>query len=214
MRTWSGHAWMLLHFLVVGLLLFWPILAIDPSPHRTSPVIRMPGAVRGHAVPRLLRRHRDDEHHAAGQVLRPRRPLVGHRPPWATRAPLAASPGGSARCPPCWYSSRWSCSGPAAVTVRRAAATAQHAVTGTGSCGPTTPGWGSWRPVMPRHAPERRGSPVVRPPGRASQRGRKATIGRSCASLRRACGDPSKCQPARRLSIGWTIGRRSGWRRS
>ena len=41
MRTWWGHAWMLLHFLVVGLLLFWPILAIDPSPHRTSPVIRI-----------------------------------------------------------------------------------------------------------------------------------------------------------------------------
>ena len=41
MRSWWGHNWMLLHFLAVGLLLFWPILAIDPSPHRTSPVIRM-----------------------------------------------------------------------------------------------------------------------------------------------------------------------------
>ena len=41
MSTWWGHSWMLLHFLVVGLLLFWPILAIDPSPHRTPPVIRI-----------------------------------------------------------------------------------------------------------------------------------------------------------------------------
>ena len=41
MSTWLGHDWMLVHFVVVGLLLFWPILAIDPSPHRTHPVIRI-----------------------------------------------------------------------------------------------------------------------------------------------------------------------------
>ena len=41
MRTWWGHDLMLLHFLAVGLLLFWPILAIDPAPHRTSPVLRI-----------------------------------------------------------------------------------------------------------------------------------------------------------------------------
>lgn len=36
-----GHTLMLIHFVVVGLLLFWPILAIDPSPHTTSPVLRI-----------------------------------------------------------------------------------------------------------------------------------------------------------------------------
>jgi putative membrane protein len=41
MSTWLWHNWMLVHFVVVGLLLFWPILAIDPSPHRTHPVIRI-----------------------------------------------------------------------------------------------------------------------------------------------------------------------------
>ncbi|WP_460935897.1 cytochrome c oxidase assembly protein [Phycicoccus ginsengisoli] len=41
MRTWWGHDLMLVHFLVVGLLLFWPIMAIDPSPRATSPVLRM-----------------------------------------------------------------------------------------------------------------------------------------------------------------------------
>ncbi len=41
MSTWLGHDWMLAHFVVVGLLLFWPILAIDPSPHRAHPVLRI-----------------------------------------------------------------------------------------------------------------------------------------------------------------------------
>jgi cytochrome c oxidase assembly factor CtaG len=41
MRTWWGHDLMLVHFLAVGLLLFWPIMAIDPSPRATSPVLRM-----------------------------------------------------------------------------------------------------------------------------------------------------------------------------
>ena len=41
MRTWWGHDLMLAHFLLVGLLLFWPIMAIDPSPRATSPVLRM-----------------------------------------------------------------------------------------------------------------------------------------------------------------------------
>lgn len=41
MSGFVGHTWMLIHFLVVGLLLFWPILAIDPSPHTSGPVIRI-----------------------------------------------------------------------------------------------------------------------------------------------------------------------------
>lgn len=41
MSSFGGHTWMLLHFLGVGLLLFWPILAVDPSPHPDSPVLRI-----------------------------------------------------------------------------------------------------------------------------------------------------------------------------
>src|SRR4051812_9908336 len=36
MRSTPGHTFMLLHFLVTGLLFFGPILAIDPWPRRTS----------------------------------------------------------------------------------------------------------------------------------------------------------------------------------
>ncbi len=41
MSNWWGHNWMLAHFLAVGLLFFWPILAIDPSPRRTGHGLRM-----------------------------------------------------------------------------------------------------------------------------------------------------------------------------
>lgn len=34
MNNWVGHEFMVLHFLAVGLTLYWPILALDPSPHR------------------------------------------------------------------------------------------------------------------------------------------------------------------------------------
>jgi putative membrane protein len=41
MGSWLGHEWMLAHFLVVGLLFFWPIVGIDPVPHRPLYPIRM-----------------------------------------------------------------------------------------------------------------------------------------------------------------------------
>lgn len=41
MAGFWGHTLMLVHFVVVGLLLFWPILAIDPSPHHSRPVLRV-----------------------------------------------------------------------------------------------------------------------------------------------------------------------------
>jgi putative membrane protein len=41
MATWWGHDWMLAHFLAVGLLFYWPILAIDPSPRHTSHGVRL-----------------------------------------------------------------------------------------------------------------------------------------------------------------------------
>ncbi|MFE9424026.1 cytochrome c oxidase assembly protein [Kitasatospora sp. NPDC006697] len=36
-----GHLAMMVHFLGVGLLFFWPIMGVDPGPHRPGPVIRI-----------------------------------------------------------------------------------------------------------------------------------------------------------------------------
>ncbi len=41
MSTWWGHDWMLGHFLAVGLLFFWPIMAVDPSPRHTGHGLRL-----------------------------------------------------------------------------------------------------------------------------------------------------------------------------
>ena len=41
MRSAVGHDVMLIHFLVVGLLFFWPIMGVDPAPHRFPYVIRI-----------------------------------------------------------------------------------------------------------------------------------------------------------------------------
>lgn len=41
MGSWLSHEWMLAHFLMTGLLFFWPILGVDPSPRRPSHLLRM-----------------------------------------------------------------------------------------------------------------------------------------------------------------------------
>lgn len=41
MGNWLGHDLMIVHFLLTGYLLFWPILALDPSPHRQRPAVRL-----------------------------------------------------------------------------------------------------------------------------------------------------------------------------
>ncbi|TWP37446.1 cytochrome c oxidase assembly protein [Leekyejoonella antrihumi] len=41
MSGFVGHEVMMIHFVAVGLLLFWPILAVDPSPHQQPPVLRI-----------------------------------------------------------------------------------------------------------------------------------------------------------------------------
>ncbi len=41
MRSAVGHDLMLLHFLNIGLLFFWPIMGVDPAPHRSPYVIRI-----------------------------------------------------------------------------------------------------------------------------------------------------------------------------
>lgn len=41
MRTWWGHDLMLAHFLMVGLLFFYPLLGVDPAPRRPQPVLGM-----------------------------------------------------------------------------------------------------------------------------------------------------------------------------
>jgi putative membrane protein len=41
MRTRTGHIAMMVHFLLVGLVFFWPIMGVDPGPHRPGYVMRM-----------------------------------------------------------------------------------------------------------------------------------------------------------------------------
>jgi putative membrane protein len=41
MRHQWGHDLMMAHFVAVGLLFFWPIMGVDPGPHRSSHLMRM-----------------------------------------------------------------------------------------------------------------------------------------------------------------------------
>jgi len=41
MRSGTGHLVMMVHFLLVGLIFFWPIMGVDPGPHRPGYVLRM-----------------------------------------------------------------------------------------------------------------------------------------------------------------------------
>lgn len=41
MNSAVGHDAMLVHFLMVGLLFFWPLMGVDPAPHRSPYVIRI-----------------------------------------------------------------------------------------------------------------------------------------------------------------------------
>ncbi|MER6120064.1 cytochrome c oxidase assembly protein [Streptomyces sp. NPDC001743] len=41
MGSTAGHLAMMVHFLAVGLFFFWPIMGIDPGPHRPGYVMRM-----------------------------------------------------------------------------------------------------------------------------------------------------------------------------
>jgi putative membrane protein len=41
MSNWWGHHWMLVHFIVVGFIFFWPIMGTDPAPHRPVHLFRM-----------------------------------------------------------------------------------------------------------------------------------------------------------------------------
>lgn len=41
MGSKAGHVTMMVHFLAVGLVFFWPIMGVDPGPHRPGYVMRM-----------------------------------------------------------------------------------------------------------------------------------------------------------------------------
>lgn len=41
MESKAGHLAMMVHFLAVGLVFFWPIMGIDPGPHRPGHLMRM-----------------------------------------------------------------------------------------------------------------------------------------------------------------------------
>lgn len=41
MSSWWGHFYMLVHFIAVGLLYYWPILGVDPNPRNPQPLNRL-----------------------------------------------------------------------------------------------------------------------------------------------------------------------------
>ncbi|GAA1006067.1 membrane protein [Streptomyces sp. F-3] len=41
MESRTGHVAMMVHFLATGLVFFWPIMGVDPGPHRPSHLMRM-----------------------------------------------------------------------------------------------------------------------------------------------------------------------------
>ncbi|MFF6777316.1 cytochrome c oxidase assembly protein [Streptomyces sp. NPDC012637] len=41
MESKTGHVAMMVHFLMVGVVFFWPIMGVDPGPHRPGYVMRM-----------------------------------------------------------------------------------------------------------------------------------------------------------------------------
>lgn len=41
MGSRTGHIAMMVHFLAVGLIFFWPIMGVDPGPHRPGYIMRM-----------------------------------------------------------------------------------------------------------------------------------------------------------------------------
>lgn len=41
MSSTPGHIFMMVHFLAVGLVFFWPIMGVDPGPHRPGYIMRM-----------------------------------------------------------------------------------------------------------------------------------------------------------------------------
>ncbi|MGW4032104.1 cytochrome c oxidase assembly protein [Streptomyces sp. NPDC004838] len=41
MKSQAGHIAMMVHFLAVGLIFFWPIMGVDPGPHRPGYVMRI-----------------------------------------------------------------------------------------------------------------------------------------------------------------------------
>lgn len=43
METQAGHRLMMVHFLLVGLVFFWPVMGVDPGPHRVSFPMRLLG---------------------------------------------------------------------------------------------------------------------------------------------------------------------------
>ncbi|SCF21527.1 putative membrane protein/putative copper resistance protein D [Streptomyces sp. LcepLS] len=41
MESTAGHIAMMVHFLAVGVVFFWPIMGVDPGPHRPGYLMRM-----------------------------------------------------------------------------------------------------------------------------------------------------------------------------
>lgn len=101
MESKTGHIAMMVHFLAVGLVFFWPIMGVDPGPHRPGYVMRMLELFAGmpfHAFFGIALMMASQPMVKAYENPRPRSAST----PWATSRRPAASPGRSARSRPCW----------------------------------------------------------------------------------------------------------------
>lgn len=137
MGSTAGHLAMMVHFLGVGLVFFWPIMGIDPGPHRPGYLLRMLELFAGmpfHAFFGIA-------------LMMASQPMVevyknpsasSASTPCPTRTRRAGSPGRSARSRRCWCCSPWYSSGTARISGPRSARTVRRTATATRSFTRTT----------------------------------------------------------------------------
>jgi putative membrane protein/putative copper resistance protein D len=123
MGSKAGHIGMMVHFLAVGLVFFWPIMGVDPGPHRPGYLMRMLELFAGMPF-----------HAFFGIAL-----MMASEPMVETFKNPPASPGRSARSRPCWCWSPCCSSGTPRTSGRPGARTGPPTVTGTRNSRRTTP---------------------------------------------------------------------------
>lgn len=101
MGSRAGHIAMMVHFLAVGVVFFWPIIGVDPGPHRPGHLMRMLELFAGmpfHAFFGIALMMASTP--MVETFRNPPASSASRRSP--TRARRAASPGRSARSRRCW----------------------------------------------------------------------------------------------------------------
>ncbi len=161
MESRTGHIAMMIHFLAVGLVFFWPIMGVDPGPHRSGHVIRLLelfATMPFHAFFGIA----DDGHRAHGDHVRRPARLPGHR-----RLADQSAAGGIAwafsEIPTVLVLVAWSSSGGPPRSARHAGRTARRTAPTTRRCPTTTRTWPLSRSSHEPRAPDPPGRPHVNP---------------------------------------------------